>query len=184
MEDTDRFIILTGGPGSGKSSLIQALAQVGYNSAPEAGRAIIQAQVAIGGKALPWSDPPAFAELMLSWDMRSHEWARGLKGPVFFDRGIPDVLGYLRLSNVPVPTHVQTAARLFRYNTRVFIAPPWPEIFEQDDERKQDFNEAQRTYDAMTKTYQSLGYTLIELPKESIADRCTFVLKALKANGS
>ncbi|CFX33587.1 conserved protein of unknown function [Candidatus Filomicrobium marinum] len=185
MDDIDRFIILTGGPGSGKSTLIAELAKSGYAHASEAGRAIIQAQAAIGGKALPWTDPTAFAELMLSWDMRSYEQARELKGPVFFDRGIPDVLGYLTLSNVPTPTHVQTAAQLFRYG-RVFIAPPWREIFEQDNERKQNFDEAQRTYDAMTDTYQRLGYVLVELPKASVADRCAFVLETagLKANNS
>jgi predicted ATPase len=119
---------------------------------PEAGRPIIQDQVAIGGEALPWAERQAFAELMLSWEMRSYRVALKAKGPVIFDRGVPDVLGYLRLSNLPVPPHVERAAHMFRYHRRVFIAPPWPEIFGQDNERKQSFEEAQATYDVMVET--------------------------------
>jgi predicted ATPase len=93
---------------------------------PEAGRAIIQDQLAIGGNALPWSDRAAFAEQMLAWELRSYRAALNLKGPVIFDRGIPDVVGYLRLCSLPVPPHAEKAAQTFRYNLRVFITPPGP----------------------------------------------------------
>jgi predicted ATPase len=96
--DSDRFYIITGGPGSGKSTVIDALAERGISTVPEAGRAIIQDQVAIGGNALPWSDRGAFAELMLSWEMRSYRMALALSGPVIFDRGVPDVAGLLALN--------------------------------------------------------------------------------------
>lgn len=75
MNQIDHLYVITGGPGSGKSTLVEALAASGIPSMPEAGRAIIQDQVAIGGDALPWSDRHAFAELMLSWEMRSYRAA-------------------------------------------------------------------------------------------------------------
>ena len=106
----ERFYIVTGGPGSGKTSLLEALHSRGYACSTEAGRGIIQDQVSIAGRALPWADRSLFAELMLSWEMRSYRIAQEAAGPVFFDRGVPDVLGYLRLIGVPVPDHNQTAA--------------------------------------------------------------------------
>jgi predicted ATPase len=175
----DRLFVITGGPGSGKSTLIEALAERGICTMPEAGRAIIQDQVAVGGEALPWLDRRAFAELMLSWDMRSHRVGLNLKGPVIFDRGVPDVLGYLRLSELPVPSHVERAARVFRYHRRVFIAPPWREIFAADAERKQSFEEAEATYKVMMQTYAGLGYDLIPLPLSSVEERVQFVLAAV-----
>jgi predicted ATPase len=176
VRNEDRFFVLTGGPGSGKSSLIDALGRLGCPRSVEAGRGIIQDQVDIGGPALPWADRALFAELMLSWEMRNYRLAQEQPGAVFFDRGVLDVAGYLRLSGLPVPQHVVKAAEVFRYNRRVFVAPPWKEIFHPDQERKQDFDEAVRTYDALTATYKEFGYELVELPRVSVEARVEFVL--------
>jgi predicted ATPase len=177
LKDHERFYVLTGGPGSGKTAVIEALHQTGYARTVEAGRGIIQDQVAIGGRALPWQDTAFFAELMLSWEMRSYHMAVQSAGPVFFDRGVVDVIGYLRLLSRPVPRHMEQAAECFRYNRRVFIAPPWQEIFAQDRERKQDFEEAMRTYQAIAAAYAERGYELIEMPLSSVEGRTRFVLQ-------
>ena len=169
--------IISGGPGSGKSTLLNALAQHGFSCMPEAGRAIIQHQLSIGGAALPWANRSLFAELMLSWDIRSYNEALQLSTAVLFDRGIPDVMGYLRLCNLPVPPHIEKAAKTYRYHQRVFIAPPWQEIFTRDEERKQSFEEAQATYKSLTEVYLELGYELLPLPLASVEERVKFVLK-------
>jgi predicted ATPase len=79
---------------------------------------------------------------------------------------------------------MQQAAEIFRYHRKVFIAPPWQEIFQNDNERKQDFDEAERTYEAMIETYKAQGYELVELPRASVEDRAHFVLdyQQLKAS--
>jgi len=171
----DRFFVITGGPGSGKSTLVEALIGPGCFGMPEAGRAIIQDQVAIGGGALPWADRSMFAELMLAWELRSYREALKQSGPVVFDRGLPDVVAYLRLCGLSVPSHAERAARGFRYHHRVFIAPPWKEIFAQDAERKQSFEEAQATYEALVESYSALNYELILLPRSSVEERVKFV---------
>jgi len=182
MKDTfERFYVVTGGPGAGKTSLLEALRARGLSCTSEAGRGVIQDQVRIHGGALPWNDPLLFAELMLCWDMRSHHEAMAHAKPVFFDRGVPDVLGYLRLVGAPIPEHVRNAASAFRYNPRVFVAPPWRDIFQQDRERKQDFDEAVRTYDSLVATYRDLKYRLVELPRAPVSERVNFVLGQIKA---
>ena len=174
--DSDRFFIVTGGPGAGKTTLLDALAARGYHRTIEAGRAIIQDQVTIDGPALPWRDPALFAEAMLVFDMRSYRLAEDTLGTVFFDRGVPDLIGYLRLMGLSVPAHMLKAAATFRYNRRVFIAPFWPEIFANDRERKQSPDEARRTCENIESTYRELGFEIIELPKSSVEERVRFVL--------
>lgn len=176
-----RRIVLTGGPGSGKTTLLEALATAGHATSPEAGRAIIRRQQAIDGEALPWKDRALFAELMLDRELEAHARAESADGSVFFDRGVPDVVGYLTLCGLPVPAHMERAAQDIRYDRRVFIAPVWPEIFGQDAERKQDLDEARRTFDAMAETYPRFGYELIELPQAPVAERLDFVLTTLTA---
>lgn len=121
-----RLFVLTGGPGSGKTTLLAALAEAGLATMPEAGRAIIRDQIRIGGSGWHGQDRRLFAELMLGWEMRSWQAAQAVEGPVFFDRGIPDVIGYLSLYEGHVPAHVIRAARLYRYHPTVLLAPPWP----------------------------------------------------------
>lgn len=176
----DHMFVVTGGPGSGKTSLINTLARRGFRSMPEAGRAIIQSQVQIGGTSLPWADRSMYAELMLAWELRSYHEAKALDGPVLMDRGLPDVVGYLTLCGLPVPTHVETAASLYPYNKRVFIAPYWDAIFTQDTERKQDRQEAEATGRVMAETYARLGYQPIELPLTGVEERADFMVGCLK----
>ncbi|WP_329242738.1 AAA family ATPase [Actinoallomurus sp. NBC_01490] len=171
------LIAITGGPGSGKTTLVELLRANGFAAAPEAGRAIIQDQSAIGGAGLPWSDTTLFAELMLSWEIRSYRWALTRTGPVFFDHAVPCVAGYLRLLGRDVPDHVEAAVAAFPYRPQVFIAPPWPEIYRTDEERRQSWDEAQRTYEAMAETYARYGYDLVELPRTDPEARMRFVLR-------
>ena len=166
LPDPPDFYIITGGPGSGKSTLIEALAAEGFHHMPEAGRAIIRDRVAIGGTALPWADRAAFAELMLGWELRSWHEAHDRAGPVIFDRG------------------AERAAELFHYQRRVFIAPPWREIFAADAERKQDFAEAQATYQAMVAVYAGLGYELVTLPLAPVSERARFVRASIERGAS
>lgn len=177
----DHMFVVTGGPGSGKSSLIDALRRRGFQSMPEAGRAIIQDQVRIGGTSLPWADRTMFAELMLCWELRSWHEASKMNGPVLMDRGMADVYGYLTLCDLPVPAHVIAAAMEFRYNVKVFIAPYWEEIFSQDAERKQDRKEAEATGAVMAEIYARLGYQLVELPRDTVETRADFVMHNLKS---
>lgn len=175
---SNRFFVLTGGPGSGKSTLLAGLVTAGYSGSVEAGRGIIQHQVAIGGPSLPWNDPALFSEAMLSWEMRSYHIAEAGTGITFFDRGVPDIVGYLRLCALPVPEHMARAAETFRYNRKVFIFPPWPEIFAQDSERKQSLEEAERTFHAVAGAYADCGYDLVEVPRLPAGERVRFVTAA------
>lgn len=178
------LFVVTGGPGAGKTTLLAALAALGHAVMPEAGRAIIRDQLAIDGSALPWRDQALFAELMLNFDLRSHGEAQTGSTPVFFDRGVPDSIGYLRLCGLPVPAHLDRAARAFRYSPLVFAAPPWREIYAQDAERKQDFAEAERTYEAVTAAYCDQGYELAELPRADVETRVAFVLERVRGLAS
>ena len=173
---SDRFFVLTGGPGAGKTTMIEALARAGFATTTEAGRAIIRGQLEVGGSATHQTNPALFAELMLAFDIQSYRQALCEAGPVFFDRGVTELAGYHGMMGLAAPAHFRTAAEKFRYSRRVFVAPPWPEIFANDSERKQSLGEAVRSHEAVVQTYAEFGYTIVPLPKASIEERLRFVL--------
>lgn len=179
--DASKLFVVTGGPGSGKSTLISALRHRGFATVEESGRAIIREQMSSGGDALPWGDRARFAQLMLDREIQAYERMKENIAPVVFDRGIPDVIGYLRLCDLPVPAAADEAARTRRYNPLVFIAPFWPEIYAQDAERKQDPAEAERTFRMMRTVYAEYGYELAELPLATVEERVAFFLARIRA---
>ncbi len=178
------FYAVTGGPGAGKTTLIETLAAPGFGTVEEAGRRIIREQNAKGGKATHDGDRLAYRDLMFDDAIRTFERMRTESGPVFFDRGLPDLIGYSLLIGAPVPKALAEAVRLYRYNGTVFIAPPWREIYGQDEERGQDFTEAVATCNAMRTAYEEAGYSLVELPKATIGERVAFVLMRTQASGT
>ena len=115
---------------------------------------------------------------MFVHDREQHRTAATLQGhtTAFFDRGIIDVVGYLRLHQLPVPHDLRSAARTVRYHHRVFVAPPWPDIYTADTHRTQSFAEAVRTHDAITAAYREHGYELVPLPRTTVARRADIVL--------
>ncbi|MBN7787628.1 AAA family ATPase [Ponticoccus gilvus] len=121
----------------------------------------------------------AYAERMLERDLLAYSTAQALSGPVIFDRGIPDIMGYLTLCGLPVPPQVAAATKAARYNASVFLAPYWDEIFSQDAERKQTRAEAEATGAVMRDTYTALGYEITELPRTDITSRADFVYAQL-----
>lgn len=166
-------IVISGGPGGGKTSLIEALRQRGFAVSEEVSRQLIRQQVQLQSDRVPWKNLPGFAELALEAMITNFE--ASASAVTFFDRGIPDILAYLEVGGHSVSPHFSKAAREYRYHSRVLLTPPWPEIYVNDDERWQSFPEAQELYRAIAKTYQQYGYECLTLPKVPIPERITFV---------
>src|SRR5581483_1328472 len=178
MENPNLFVI-TGGPGSGKTTVLKELQKRGFQFAPEVARQIIQQQVQRGGKALPWEDRELYTNLMLERSIESYREHMPASKPTFSDRGIPDTLGYARLIGLADDGFIRSACDEYRYASTVFFAPPWKEIYETDNERKQGFEEAERTCKLVTQVYHDCGYALVELPRLAPVNRARFILSQL-----
>lgn len=175
----NNFFIITGGPGSGKTTLLEELKNRGFLAVDEVARQIIKEQQSIGGDAIHGKNQVKFLELMLSRSIDTFLQVNEKDKPVFFDRGIPELVGYCHLIRYEVPQYLYNAVKSYHYNNNVFIAPPWKEIYSHDTERKQSWEEALETYHRIENAYKELGYQLIEIPKASVNERVAFILEHL-----
>ena len=175
-KDTHK-IVICGAPATGKSSLIQHLSSKGFNTFEEVSREIIQDQIANKSNAVPWEDLNAFSKLVLAGRIQHFKAANNELQ--FFDRGLPDSSAYYFLSNLTVPSEIDQACRLHRYNQKVFICPPWKEIYCTDNERKESFEDVLKLHNAIKEAYLRYGYEVCEIPKGSLEERFQFISQEL-----
>jgi len=174
----DRFVVISGCSGGGKSSLLVELGSRGYAIVEEPGRRIVREELAHNGTALPWLDAVAFLRRAISMSLADRDAACSLEGWVFFDRGLIDAASGLQ--SISSEHVLEPLALEHRYYRRVFLTPPWPEIFLTDPERRHGFDLALSEYSRLLDVYPSLGYEVIILPKTSVAERADFILEKLE----
>lgn len=169
----NRFVVISGCSGGGKSTLLAELAKRGFATIEEPGRRIVAEELERGGSALPWIDLRGFAERAVAMAREDFLRAAREDGPVFFDRGLIDAASALANLGGGVLEEIVGADR---YGERVFFTPPWPEIYAEDAERKHGLEAAVAEYERLLVDYRRLGYAITLLPKVSVAERADYLL--------
>lgn len=174
-----RLVVLSGCSGGGKSTLLAALAERGIATAAEPGRRVVREALASGGDALPWQAPERFAERVTDLAIADHDAALARGGLTLFDRSLIDAEAWYRRTGRPLPGGLQAALARNRYDRVVLMAPPWPELFATDAERRHGFDEAVAEYDSLLEAYAARGHDCVLLPRASVDQRVAFVLARL-----
>jgi predicted ATPase len=172
-----RFV-MTGGPGAGKTTTLDALAMRGFRYVPESARAIIKRRKEAGLSPRPALEQ--FGTEMLEADMAQYRETPVQHDPVFFDRGVCDALGFLFFRGAISEAEAAVLIREFRYNEVVFVLPPWEDIYTMDTERDQSFAEAITVCESVLQWYARWGYQLVEVPRGSVEARVDFILHTIR----
>jgi predicted ATPase len=169
-------IVITGGPGTGKSSIINELLKRGYPCMEEVSRQVTLEARKNGIEQLFLTEPLRFSELLLEARLKQFHDSQNAEIPyIFIDRGMPDVLAYMDYASANYPDHFTSTCEAHRYHS-VFNLAPWETIFISDSERYEDFDQAVQIHEQLVKTYERFGYHLIDVPFESIEKRADFIL--------
>jgi len=165
-------ILLIGGPGTGKSTLIKALEALEYRVHHEISREVTLEAQRQGIEQLFLEDPMAFSNRLLAG--RIEQYKNADHGINFYDRGIPDVPAYHEFTGDPIPQEYIVACKKHRYDL-VFTLPPWKAIYKSDNERYESFDQAVEISRILENYYSSLGYDPITIPTGSIDKRIAFI---------
>ncbi len=172
-------IVFIGGPGTGKSTILNELKRIGYTCMPEVSREVILEAKKEGIDQLFLSEPLLFSEKLLKGREKQYVNANNIKADVvFFDRGIPSVHAYMRYFNTDFPPIFLEKSKEYKY-TKVFQFLPWKEIYTSDNERYETFEESMKISTFLNDAYTELGYEIVNIPFGSIEDRCNFILNHL-----
>jgi len=179
-------IVITGSPGTGKTSIINELKRNNFHCFEEIIRRLtLEAKKEgdtsshISNPIAFVSDPKLFNTNLLNGRIEQFRQATSLKKPLsFFDRGIPDVLAYMNFFDQIVEEEFINACRTNLYD-HVFLLPPWETIYTSDNERLETFEESKEIHLHLENIYRDLGYKIIEVPFGTIKDRTDFILSTV-----
>jgi predicted ATPase len=173
-------IVITGGPGTGKSTIIEELAKRNFTCMKEISREVTLNARQNGTEQLFLTKPLLFSELLLEGRINQYIEAETKNvNLVFFDRGIPDVHAYMNYISIDYPNTYLTKSNLYRYHY-IFLMPPWEEIYISDNERYENFEQALAIHNHLRRTYKDLNYNIIEVPKGTVEARTNFILDCIK----
>ena len=183
----DRFnkmkrVILTGGPGTGKTTITSMLEKRGYTCLPEVSREIIlDAQKTRGIDQLFLTHPDEFNDKLFKGRIQQFKDCENNSSSdyIFLDRALPDIVAYNDYIKIDSSKEVLKAIENYRYDF-VFVFPPWKEIYKNDNERYESFEEAEKIHESLKATYTRLGYEICEVPTGSILDRTNYILNVIE----
>jgi len=173
-------VIITGGPGTGKSTIIKELSSLNYTCMTEISREVTLEARENGIEQFFLTDPLLFSNLLLEKRISQYSESKGLpKATIFFDRGIPDIQAYLNFSKTPHTIDFNRINKVHPYQ-QIFITPPWKEIYKTDNERYESFEEAVEIHKQISDTYHDLGYHIAEIPFGTPTQRVNFILQNIR----
>ena len=178
-------IVITGGPGSGKTEIINSLSKKNFYCFKEVSREIIRPEQLKGIENYFSDKPIEFSKRLIKKRKEQYIESSNLslskrKPVIFFDRGLHDIFAYLNYIKKSY-NNIKFKLEDYSYDT-AFILPPWKEIYKTDSERKETYEQSIQIHKHIRSIYIKYKIQLFEIKPNTIENRVSEILKYLKSN--
>jgi len=167
-----KIFVITGGPGTGKTSVIDELRGRGFRVLVEAAREISISDERFIGKSVLEADKKDFQDAI--FELQKEKLSE-LKNDeiVFSDRGLGDTLAYYKINGLEIPGGNLEFAERFRYDG-IFVLD-FLDFYETDELRQESKEEQERVHNEIIREYEKLGYEVVIVPFMSVEKRVEFI---------
>lgn len=166
--------IITGAPGTGKSTLIKSMQSKGVLCAEEVSRDIIKNEQLLQSDGMPWDNMERFCQLVFKETMHRFKTQEDIQ---ICDRSLLDIVAYLNHVNLHVFDKLSQFNFHKYYHNTVFFAAPWEAIYQTDPQRPENFKTQLALSKTIEKVYSSYGFTLCYLPRVTVAERTSIIME-------
>ena len=173
--------IITGGPCTGKTTLLNKLQGIGYETVPEAARNVIQREQTKFEQdksyhpILPWTDLCGFQDLVIK---EQYLLERAVKGPtVFADRSYIDNIAYAEMGGFSIYHKIRPYLESANYGKVFFLDQL--NLYENDESRKEDREKAKDLHEKLFEVYNRYDYEIVRVPDIGKENRLEMVLNSI-----
>jgi predicted ATPase len=169
--------VITGGPGFGKTTILRELSEIGFPVEEEAALHLILRTLGKPNPVLPWIDREAFDRELENLMRKSYYRAK--PGITFYDRGIPDFIGWNLHENRSID-HAIRLASSFPYDRLVFLTAPNPAFHVMNELRPFTFEQSWQINNRLREGYERVGYEVRQLPIENVNSLARLIVQQAK----
>lgn len=177
--------VITGGPGVGKTSVLEELALRGHKVVPEAARAIIETEYTRARydpshvPIIPQTHFEKFQEYTTTLQMSLEAALENTQTTTnaFLDRSLVDNVAYMELAGMKVPDSLHMKITDAKY-TKVFFLASLAH-YSTDNVRTEDAAQAELIHEKIGQVYRRMGYEVIDVPAFGIKERADFIVNTL-----
>ncbi|MBK7149969.1 MAG: ATP-binding protein [Bacteroidetes bacterium] len=176
MRQKNNWYVITGGPSSGKTTLINRLRELGYKTTEEIARHYMDIQRENGHpveEVRSHQNEFQLAVLRMQVEVEQQLLPEEV---VFLDRAIPDAHAYYHFLHIPEHPELAKALENVSYK-KVFILDCLPLV---NDYARVENEEAQlKIHEELIAVYEALPFPVVRVPVLSVEERIAFVLNNL-----
>lgn len=164
--------VITGGPGSGKTTLINLLQEKGFSVTPEAAREVLKEYGRQGD----------FQRRIVDRQIELEDQTKG----EYLDRSLADNLAYMKEEEKQSDYGIWLKEKVISRNyDQVFILEPvGKENYRNDAQRNESYEESVALYEKLYTTYKDLGFEPTILKATTPQDRLEKILAYQKGGNN